>query len=477
MHMCNANIVKSDRGQIMVIFALVLPILILFAGLAIDAGICYVTKAKLSTSVDAACLTGMKNLTLGQTIAGQLATDMFQANFGPNPPVPTVTFPTDAYGDQQVKVTATANVHTFFIRYLSQWASVPVSALAVSTRGKLAMSIVLDRSGSMLTDGGGAAIQVGVPIFVNDFDDTLDSVALISFSSNTTIDFAMSNHFKTPITNAVKNMNFIGGTFGTGAGSNPVLLTDPNAPPLSMAKLQNDTILPQPGQNLTKAVVYFTDGLMNTVQDKIHCGGKANNTPTLINYGGCDVTGSCDPDVVFLDPTCSPNSSGGCTNESGHVSQWDTCYGSCPSGFKYDYPAGDICKDINGAVVTKFTPQQPGTCYDGSAPPCQFSRQNVTSEAQYRAIQTAIALRTDTTLPTVYIYTIGLNDTKHPMAQSTKDFLAGLANDPNYPLTYIKGQPQGEFFYIPDCPGSNCTPELTAVFQTIAAKILLRLTQ
>ncbi len=462
MHMRNANIVKSDRGQIMVIFALVLPILILFAGLAIDAGICYVTKAKLSTSVDAACLTGMKNLTAGQTIAGQLATDMFQANFGPNPPVPTVTFPTDAYGDQQVKVTATANVHTFFIRYLSQWASVPVSALAVSTRGKLAMSIVLDRSGSMTTDGGGAAIQAGVPIFVNDFDDTLDSVALISFSSNARIDFAMSNHFKTPITNAVKNMNFVGGTFGTGAGSNPVLLTDPNAPPLSMAKLQNDTILPQPGQNLTKAVVYFTDGLMNAVQDKIYCLGKDSNinNKTLVNYGGCDVTaGSCAPAVHFLDPTSATADWGNC-NSGGD---------NCSTGLVYN-SSGAKCYDINGSLVRKFVSQQ-----DGSSQ--YLTMANVTAEAQYRAIQTAKALRTDTTLPTVYIYTIGLNDTKHPMAQSTKDFLAGLANDPDYPLTYIKGQPQGEFFYIPDCPGSNCTPELTAVFQTIAAKILLRLTQ
>jgi len=475
MHMRNANIVKSDRGQIMVIFAMVLPILILFAGLAIDVGILYVTKAKLSTSVDAACLTGMKNLTAGQTIAGQLATDMFQANFGPNPPVPTVTFPTDAYGDQQVKVTATANVNTLFIRYLSQWASVPVSALAVSTRGKLAMSIVLDRSGSMTTDGGQAALQAAVPIFVNDFDDTLDSIALMSFSSNATIDFAISNHFKTPITNAVKNMNFVGGTFGTGAGSNVVLLTDPNAPPMSMAKLQDDTILPQPGQNLVKVVVYFTDGLMNAVQDKFYCLGSSGNgtTQTLVNYGGYDLGTN---DVAFLDPTCSPNSSGGCLNESGHVSQWTDFIPGSSTYFVYD-SAGDRCKDKTGAYVTEFTPQQPGKCGDGYAPPCQFSRTNVTSETQYRAIQTAIALRTDTILPTVYIYTIGLNDINHPMAQSTKDFLAQLANDPAYPLTYIKGQPAGEFFYVPDCPGSNCTPELTTVFQTIAAKILLRLTQ
>ena len=457
----------------MVIFALVLPILILFAGLAVDAGILYVTKAKLSTSVDAACLTGMKNLASGETNAAQLATDMFQANFGPNPPVPTVSFPTDTYGNQQVKVTATAYVNTLFMRYLSQWASVPVSDTAVSTRGKLIMSIVLDRSYSMVSDGGKAALQAAVPIFVNDFDDTLDSVALMSFSSNATIDFAMSNHFKTPITNAVENMNFFGGTFGTGAGSNPVLLTDPNAPPMSMAKLQDDTILPQTGQNLVKVVVYFTDGLMNTVQDKFYCGPLAQST--LVNYGGYDLG---TDNVAFLDPTCSPADVYGtsCTNESGHVSQWDTCYGSCPSGFKYDYPAGDICKNAAGAVVTKFTPQQPGQCGDNTSPPCQFSRTNVTSETQYRAIQTAIALRTDTTLPTVYIYTIGLNDINHPMAQSTKNFLAQLANDPDYP-TYIKGQPAGEFFYVPDCPGSSCTPELTTVFQTIAAKVLLRLTQ
>src|ERR1019366_7360058 len=176
------------------------------------------------------------------------------------------------------------------------------------------------------------------------------------------------------------------------AGSNPVLLTDPNAPPLSMAKLQNDTILPQPGQNLTKAVVYFTDGLMNAVQDKIHCGGTTNNTLTLVNYGGYDLGTN---DVAFLDPTCSPNSSGGCTNESGHVSQWTDFTPGTSTYFTYD-SAGDKCKDNTGAYVTKFTPQQPGNCNDGSGPPpCPFNRTNVTSEAQYRAIQTGIALRTD----------------------------------------------------------------------------------
>src|ERR1035438_1992026 len=146
--------------------------------------------------------------------------------------------------------------------------------------------------------------------------------------------------------------------------------------PLSLAQKQNDSVTINPGQNVIKVVVYFTDGLMNAVQDNFYCLGSSGNgtTQTLVNYGGYDAGTN---DVAFLDPTCSPNSSGGCTNESGHVTQWDTCNGSCPNGFKHD-AGGDICRNKAGALVTKFTPQQPGTCGDGGTPPCQFSRTNVT---------------------------------------------------------------------------------------------------
>jgi Flp pilus assembly protein TadG len=471
MHMRNANLVKNDRGQTIIIFALIMPVLILFTGLALDAGLLYVTKAKLSTSVDAACLTGMKNLALTQPVAATLATDMFNANFGANPPIPIVTFPLDAYGDQQVKVTATASVNTLFMRYLSQWRTVPVSAIAVSTRGKLVMSIVLDRSGSMITDGGQAALQAAVPEFVSNFDDAKDEVAAISFSSNARIDFPIAYTFKTAITTAVSSMHFDGGTFGTGAGTQP-LLDNAIGAPLSLAKLQNDSVVIQPNQNVVRVVVYFTDGLMNAVQDKIHCGGVGNPNLTLINYGGSD-SGS---DVAFLDPTCSPANSAGssCTNEPGE-SIWNWCTSGCPTGFPYD-AAGDICKNAAGAVVTTFTPQQPGTCKDGSAPPCQFTRVNVTSEAQYRAIQTGIALRTDAPVPT-YVYTIGLSN---GVTAGGKALLATIANDPDTTTwggTFITDQPAGKFFYIPLCPGPDCTTQLRTAFQTIAAKILLRLTQ
>jgi len=137
------------------------------------------------------------------------------------------------------------------MRYLSQWREVPVSDTAVATRANLIMSIVLDRSGSMCGgtvscpegvsgDDGGEALLSAVPTFVGRFDNTLDQVALISFSENSTINFAIGYNFATPITNAVAAMQFAGGTFGTGAGTG-ALLSSTTGAPLSLADEQNSS--------------------------------------------------------------------------------------------------------------------------------------------------------------------------------------------------------------------------------------------
>ncbi len=315
---------------------------------------------------------------------------------------------------------------------------------------KVIMSVVLDRSGSMTSDGGAMAIQSAVPTFISLFNNLFDEVALLSFSSNARIDFPIGYSFITPIDNAVANMQFVGGTFGTGAGDQPILSPTIGAP-MSLADLQNNSVVINPGQQVVKVLVYFTDGLMNTVQDNFSCPNQV-----LVNYGGYDSTN----DVGFLDPTCSPDQSGnGCTNESGHLSQWGTCTNGCPNGFPYD-ANGDICKNRQGEPVTTFLSQQTGQ-------QTPFVRANVTAESQYRAIYTANAMRTESPVPT-YIYTIGLGISVSPTTQA---FLAQLANDPRYP-TYIPSQPAGEFFYIENCPSPNCTAELNAAFQAIASKLL-----
>jgi uncharacterized repeat protein (TIGR03803 family) len=299
---------------------------------------------------------------------------------------------------------------------------------------KVIMSLVLDRSGSMTSDGGATALQAAVPQFVNQFNNSWDEVGLISFGDNAEVDVPIGYNFTSPIVNAVAAMPFGGGTFGTGAGSQPVL-SSTEGPPMSLADLQNNSVLVYPGQNVVKVMVYFTDGLMNTIQDNFSC-----PTQVLLNYGGFDAQGSQYGDI--FDPSSKT-----------------TIFGTASStGFPYN-AQGTRCKNSDGTYVTTFPSQLSG----GQKSFLQF---NISAEAEYRAIYTANAMRSETPIPT-YIYTIGLGT---GITAGTQNLLAQLANDPSYP-TYISSQPAGEFFYIQDCPSSNCTAELQAAFLLIASRL------
>jgi Flp pilus assembly protein TadG len=437
------DVTHNDKGQILIVTALALPLLVLFTAMAVDMGLIYVTKAKLSKAVDAACLTGVKNLSQGQTIANALGTDIFNANFGPNPPMPTFTWTVgSATQPTSLTVTATATVNTYFMKYLPQFATWNLGDTATATRSNLVMSIILDRSGSMNGNGGGAALKAAVPNFVADFVDGTDHIAMVSFASNASVDVPLTTNFATPITNAVKALNFSGGTFGTGAGTNAYSTTD--GPPLSMADTQNNSVS---YVQETKVVVYFTDGLMNTIQDTFNC---TNNPPgpTLYNYGGYD-----------------PPSTGVAALVPSNGTQWPDIPTNGPPPYG---TGGGTC---NG--VTSFFSQQYNT---GES----FTRDHVTAETQWRAIYTANAMRSETPVAT-YFYVIGLG---HQVSGSipTEAFLATLANDPNGPsnypgAVYNSRLPAGLFLIVPDCPSPACTTELNTAFQTIAAKILLRLSQ
>src|SRR5271165_916726 len=229
----------NDRGQITVLLAISLSLLLLFVALAIDVGLAYVTKAKLSKAVDAACLTAMRNLAQGHTAAGNLAINSFNANYRVSgldidAPAITVGFSTDKYGQTLVNVSATATIRTFFMRLLPKYQSFSVSDSAQATRGKLVMTLVLDRSGSMKNNGGSKALPPAVTSFINYFDNNNDEVAMVSFASNATIDVPIGYQFITPITNAVNAMKskFGGGTFGLGG------LVD--------GKAQNESVIAQP---------------------------------------------------------------------------------------------------------------------------------------------------------------------------------------------------------------------------------------
>ncbi len=279
---------KYEQGQLLIMLAVVMIGLMLTSSLAIDVAFGYVTKARLQKAVDAACLVAMENLAQkGQTGAQTVATNTFAANYPTtgldySAPAVAVTFNTNS-GQQVVAVSATATIRTIFFGLLPGKKSYIVVANAQSMRGYLAMTVIVDRSGSMQNNGGQQAIVSAVPMFVKFFNNSSDQVALTSFASAASTDFAISTSFQTPITNAINDMSFIGGTFGLGG--------------LTLAKTQEDSVVPTSGENLVKVVVYFTDGLVNEVQDTFACTSSWGNT--LYNYGGYDTGSSVD----FFKPT------------------------------------------------------------------------------------------------------------------------------------------------------------------------------
>ncbi len=116
---------KNEHGQIFVILALVIPLLLIFTAFSVDFGMAYITKTTLGKAVDAAALAAMKNLSAGQTTAAKDATAVFNANYQSIPGLGTPVVPTmanngiswgaDSYGNTTVTVSATATINTYFL--------------------------------------------------------------------------------------------------------------------------------------------------------------------------------------------------------------------------------------------------------------------------------------------------------------------------------------------------------------------------
>jgi hypothetical protein len=207
------------------------------------------------------------------------------------------------------------------------------------------MTLVLDTSGSMGVPGG-SPLRTPVQNFITNFNDNLDKVALVKFSTIQTnlvstgtfpATAQPAQPFRAAISNAVSALTYSGATFTQGGLTNALVL-------------ENNAITP-PGQGIIKVVVLFTDGMANIVQDTLNC-----PTNTLLNFGGLD----------------APS----------------------PGYNLYDPVTGNI---VTGCSATTFhSAFAPG----GTLP---LNRNNITEEALNRSIVTAYDLRASN----VIVYCIG----------------------------------------------------------------------
>ncbi len=417
---------KHQHGQIFVLLAIFIPILIVFVGLAVDFGMAYITKTTLSKAVDAAALAAMKNLNEGETQAAALAGNVFLVNYQSVPglgtaPTPTtlnggIVWSTDANNNTLITVSATATINTYFLGVLgSSYKTLNLTESAQAIRNPLVMSLVNDKSGSMKINGGATVLPGDVIDFLGYFDQGVDNIAEISFSTVASTDVTMTTEFVTPITNAVNAMSFGGGTFAQGGlqnGFDQVL-----------------TIAKSP--NIIRVAVFFTDGYANTNNDNLNCNpGSKTVTLTNLNYGGCspveDAAGWCSG-VTFMNPITGA------------------------------YPMS--------CSATTFPVQAPGN--NSALSPCcgnrpGYGEYDVTTDATYRTEQLAATMRNSTN--DITIYSIGLGN------KINEAYLQDIANDPAA-ATFDNTQPQGAAVFAPT------TAALKTAYETIASKILLRLSK
>jgi Flp pilus assembly protein TadG len=409
---------SGERGQTLVLFLLMMVILFVFVGMGIDLGFAYITKAQLSKAVDSAALSGMRNIAKGQTTAGLIASNAFTANYGKSgrdvsPPSLSVVFTADNNSNTLLNVDATVSVNTYFIRVmpaigLGNWSKLTVHSHAQATRSTLIMTLVLDRSTSMLQNGGSTALPPAVTNFIALFDDQTDHAAMASFSSWSSVDVGMTQPFITKIQDAALAISFNGYTCSDEGQTNGLA--------------QDDTMTNV--SSVVRVIVFFTDGMANTFNYVFPCGNT--NIAYDINYYS-----------QLFDPKNGTNVNAGQCTIPAKLASINPVTGAVTS---------------NAVDVTNCTAMH--------------------DEAENRAEWIAYLARQ----AGYTIYCIGLGN---PNAQGecggafpvvNPVFLKALANTSDS-VNYNPNQPQGDFAIASD------SSQLNDVFQTIAAKILLRLSQ
>lgn len=273
-----------QQGQILILLAISMTVLIGMVGLAIDAGLAYGVKAKLESAVDAATIAGARALAEGSDdnarilAAKQAAKDYFHANF-PNPFLgATPEALTDAMieatheasGYWKISVTGTATLPVTFLGFTGI-PTLTVRASGQSIRRDLDIILVLDTSGSLASPTGTfSALKAAAVNFVTKFNAGAngDRVGLVSFAAGGVVDVPIvkdgSRGFnKTQVINAINALNVSGST--ASAEGMRLALNEING-------------VPAVNRSSLRMIVLFSDGAPNDV-------------PATFSNGGSPVTG------------------------------------------------------------------------------------------------------------------------------------------------------------------------------------------
>jgi Flp pilus assembly protein TadG len=276
---------SRQRGQIVIITAVMLVALIGMVGLAIDSGRAYGVRAKLSAAVDAAALAAGRALAIGasdgERLANAQATGLrfYNANFpsgflGATRNAPVVQATHDPSGFWNISVSGSAAMPVTFLSVLGITSDVAVASSGAAIRRDVDVMLVLDTSGSLANPAGtlDSLKQAAISHFVTQFAAGAggDRVGLVSFASGgvleVPIDKSATRGFdRTTVTSHINALTVSGSTASAQGVS--LALAELNAVPVAL-------------RSSLRVLVFFSDGAPNDVV------ATFTRTPSLATVAG-----------------------------------------------------------------------------------------------------------------------------------------------------------------------------------------------
>jgi hypothetical protein len=253
------------------------------------------------------------------------------------------------------------------------------------------MTLVLDQSGSLSTYGGWDELQAASKAFVEQFDDELDQIALVSFALRAVNRFNIGHNFTTPIKNQINAMTSAGDTNA--------------AEGLRFAYLQMQSGAIR--ERSAKVVVFFTDGRPTAFRGVLGAGGPAQ---------GGNPMGPFNPIGGAQDRIMAVYTTGNQVRG----------YWNNPNGLPINsIPNPDGCLNV-------------GTCFG------TWNEAGVRAKSRQAALDVANAIRAEG----VYIYSIGLGDpAAGPLLAPDLPYLRQISNEDGVSNA---AQPQGKVYFAPD---------------------------
>lgn len=304
---------RKQQGQVFIVVAISLVMLVAAVGLAVDSGMGYLIRAKLNAAADAAALAGARAAPKGKNHGEQIAEataaarEFFAANYPQDYLGSTarldnvkVTFDTPKPGRITVDVDAHASVPVTFMGVLG-FRQLDIAASAQIIRKDLDMAFVIDTSGSVKSVA--AEVRAQSAAFLNKFSPDADRVSLIHFSAGAEVDEPIKighnrGFNRNRMADAIKGLHFSG-------------LTN-SAEGMWQARDQLNRVAPG-NRSSMRVIVFFSDGSPNTFASFF----KFRN-PGLCNRAGAISTA----DDLTGDPTGLRN----------HTRQDEFVGGGCPRG-------------------------------------------------------------------------------------------------------------------------------------------------